>query len=161
MPSHPVSPISLLGGWPSASLTVPFGVMALLLWRHQGRTTDEASTAHMPTTDASPMPLSTSDVVAAGAITIATEVLFGTSKNNSTPRWQEHPPTVVEALRFCANICRSECGEAAEDARVALMESKAAAGFVGILGNDFARHAGADESEKICVQVCAWIRKRS
>ena len=58
----------------------------------------------------------------------------------------------------CVN---SECGEAAEDARVALMESKAAAGFVGILGNDFARHAGADESEKICVQVCAWIRKSS
>lgn len=101
------------------------------------------------------------DVIAAGAITIATEVLFSTPKNSATRRWQEHPPTVVEALRFCANICRSECGEAAEDARVALMESKAAAGFVGILGNDFARHAGADESEKICVQVCAWIRKRS
>ena len=112
------------------------------------------------------------DALASGANTLATELLFGASsllddeekggggkikaKNQEAQQqqlWRRYPSAATEALRFCANVCRVECGDPARDARAALMEAKAARGFVIVLESKLALRSGSESAEAISIQV--------
>ena len=75
-------------------------------------------------------------------------------ETNDKKLWRKYPSAATEALRFCANICRPECGEAGEDARASLMEAMAAHGFVAVLSSDAALRSGSEAAEEISKQVC-------
>jgi hypothetical protein len=87
------------------------------------------------------------DCLAAGANTLAVDFL-------SSKAMRQQPEAAVHALRLCANLCKPEAGEQAEDARSALVKGKAAKHVVAWLTSPHVAVRGTAQAEALALQGC-------